>query len=137
MRRPNSLELLLFLSVVATAACGSESTIPTEPTPVSVTETFSGTINRNGAATHIFVAQTAGPVTATLTSVAPDSAVAIGVSLGTWNGSSCHIVLANDNALQGAVVTGSASSIGNLCVRVYDVGKVVDATDYVVTVVHP
>jgi hypothetical protein len=69
--------------------------------------------------------------------VAPDSAIVMGLSLGTWNGAACQIVLANDNATQGTVVTALASSLGSFCVRVYDVGRLVEPTSYELQVVHP
>ena len=58
-------------------------------------------------------------------------------TIGTWNGISCTIILANDNALQGTTVTGTASGVGTLCARVYDVGKVTSPLDYQITVIHP
>jgi hypothetical protein len=102
-----------------------------------VTEVFAGELNRNGAATHPFLAGASGTVTATLDTLAPEDTAAIGLSMGTWNGSACQIVIANDNAAQGALVIGAASTAGNLCVRVYDVGKIPALASYQVTVVHP
>jgi len=123
---------------LASAGCGDDNTptTPTEPTPTTVTETFSGGINRNGAATHNFVVSRSGAMTATLTTLAPDSALVIGLSLGTWNGTTCQIVLANDRATQGSTVTGNGGSAGNFCVRIYDVGNVTSNVDYQVTVAH-
>jgi hypothetical protein len=130
----------IALAFVATACGSDDPTTPTTPTtPVTVTETFSGTVNQNGAATHTFTTQASGTVTATLTALSPDSALVVGLSLGTWNGAVCQIVLANDNATQATVVTGGVSSFGSLCVRVYDVGKITAAqpAGYEITVVHP
>jgi hypothetical protein len=77
-------------------------------------------------------------VTATLTAVGPDNTVVIGLSLGTWNGVVCHIpTLANDQAVQGSTVTGQATSLGSLCVRVYDVGRLTETISYEVQVSHP
>ena len=132
--------VLLPISIVLAAGCNSSNPTlsPTTPTtPTSTTDTFSGTLNPNGAATYPFAVPAAGVVTATLTSITPDSALVIGLSLGTWNGSACQIVLANDKATQGTVVIGSVSGAGNLCVRVYDVGSVVSAESFQVVVVHP
>jgi hypothetical protein len=125
--------------VLALASCGEdEPTTPTAPTPPpTVTETFSGAVNRNGAVTHTFTTQASGTVTATLTALAPNSELIVGMSLGTWNGSVCQIVLANDNAKQASVVTGGVSSLGSLCVRIYDVGNIADPITYEITVVHP
>jgi hypothetical protein len=125
------------------ASCGDDDlTTPTNPTPTPpVTETFSGTVNQNGATTHNFSTQSSGTVTATLSTLAPDSAAVIGLSLGTWNAStsSCQLVITNDRATQGSVVSGGVSSFGSLCVRVYDVGSITAAQPfaYEITVVHP
>jgi len=112
------------------------------PTPIgpSVTQTFTGSLTRNGGDTHQFSSLSRGTITATLTSVNPDSSLAIGVSLGTWNisTSSCQIILANDNATVGTGVTGSVSGVGDLCLRVYDAkGNVTTSQNYSVDVVHP
>ncbi len=88
--------------------------------------------------THAFTTTTTGTVTATLTNMAPDSTLKIGLSMGTWNGATCAIVLANDQAVRTSVVTGTVSTLaGNLCVRIYDVGGISEPTDYEVTVIHP
>lgn len=130
---------LLVVAAVGLAACDNtvddRNNTPTTPTP-DVTETFSGTINQNGAATHAFNVNAGGTVTATLTTLSPEGTIA-GLALGTWNGALCQIVLANDSAVQSNVVTGTVSSIGSLCVRISDTGKLTGATDYTITVVHP
>lgn len=124
--------------MLSAAACSkSTATSPTTTTaPANVIDTFTGTLTRNGATNFQFSVSAAGVVYATLSSVA-DASTVVGLSLGTWNGISCAIVLANDLAAQGTTVTGSVTGIGTLCARVYDVGKVVDPLDYQVTVVHP
>jgi hypothetical protein len=133
-----TIAAIVALSLSA-AAC-SNSTTPTTPTtttPATVTDTFTGTLNRNGASTFGFSVNAAGFVYAALTSIA-DTSVTVGLGLGTLNSAGgCSIVLANDSTVQGTVVTGSVTGIGNLCARVYDVGKVVDPLDYQITVTHP
>lgn len=130
---------VLLTAVLAMSACaaGGTTTTPTTPTtPVTYTDAFNGTLNVNGAASYPFTVSAAGFVYATLTTVS-DTSISMGVSLGTWNGTSCNVVLANDQATQGITVIGSASGIGILCARVYDVGKVVTPVTYMLTVVHP
>jgi hypothetical protein len=129
----------LVLSCVWIAGC--EDTVPTDPTdpdpPPSVTDTFSGTLNRNGAAVFNFSVQGAGLVALTLRKVAPDNTIAVGLDMGTWNGTTCAVVLSNANALENASVIGQAGGAGQLCVRVYDVGKIVDPVEFEISVVHP
>ena len=49
----------------------------------------------------------------------------------------CQVVIANDDALQGAIVTGTVTSPPALCVRIYDIGKVTAPVNYTITVVRP
>jgi hypothetical protein len=139
MRRVLTGVLLLLPLVAASAACDDASTTPTTPTtPTTTTETFSGRITVNGAATHNFYSTSTGTVTATLTQLVPESTAKIGLAMGTWNGSTCAIVLANDQAVRTSIVTGTVSTVGgSLCVRIYDVGAMSEPTDYEITVVHP
>lgn len=128
----------MFVALVGVlAACSDDPTTPTNPTPPpTVTETFSGRVNRNGAVTHNFTTEASGTVTVTLTTLGPDSALIVGMSLGTWNGSTCTLIITKDDATQGTIVTGGVSSLGSLCVRIYDVGNIVDPITYEITVVH-
>jgi hypothetical protein len=132
------LKLLVVAAALGFCGCSNTTpTTPTPPTPASTTETFQGNLNPNGAKTFSFTVQAAGALTATLTTVSPDATLAIGLALGTWNGTACKVELANDSATQGAVVTASASAAGSLCARVYDVGNLTDVVSFEVTVVHP
>ena len=128
--------LVIVPLVLAAAACGDTPTTPTTPTAATVTETFTGTLNINGAITHNFLAATFGTVTSTLTVVTPDTTV-IGMALGTWNGITCQIILAADKSALNTTVTGTVSTAGNLCVRLYDVGTMTEPTSYEVQVIHP
>src|SRR5688572_13442157 len=123
MNRPISV-LALFLTAGLFSGCGDSIETPTTPTdpPVEIAEPFTGTLTINGAFTHAFIVQRAGQATATLTSLSPDSAAVISLSLGTWNGQVCQILLANDAATLNTTVVGTASA-GNFCVRLLDVGR--------------
>src|SRR5689334_23977926 len=109
--------LLLFVS-----ACGGDDSgdTPTTPPPADTTEAFQGVLALNGAFTHSFTVTGATQMTAQLVSLSPDSTLAVGLALGTWNGSICQIVLANDQTRQGDVVVGATNQAGDFCVRIYD-----------------
>ena len=139
-----SISTLLLLAALAMGAAGCSDdtpdtpTTPTPPgTPLTFTETFTGALNTNGASSFPFTAKTGGTVTATLTAVAPDATIPVGIFLGTWTGSACQVVVANDNALKDAVISGTVTSAASLCIRIYDVGKVVSPVNYTITVVRP
>ena len=137
MLRFRTFRALLLLAPLA-AGCGDNSTnTPTAPTPVAVTETFSGTLTPNGGVTHEFVVQQAGTVTARLTALAPDNTVTIGLNLGTWNGAVCAALLPNDKAMLNTTVTGNAQNTGLYCARVYDAaGTLTTSIDYTIDVTH-
>ena len=141
MRRllPGTLLLALATSL---AGCNDSTTSPSQttttvPATATTTETFNGTLTKNGGLTFPFTATAGGTVAVTLSSVA-DSNLQIGLSLGTWTGSACQIVIANDAAAQSAIVTGTVTSAASLCVRVYDPAeKVSTPVDFTVSVAHP
>ena len=135
----STLAPFALLTALVAGGCGSSTSSPTSPTsPTQITEAFNGTLTVNGAATYPFAVQQTGTITATLDALSTDGAV-VGLALGTWNATtlSCAIpTIANDAAVQGTSVIGSAASTANFCVRIYDVGKLTDPTDYVITVTH-
>ena len=130
---------LVLAAVVVLASCGDdEINTPTAPTPpVPITETFSGSVTRNGAVTHSFTTQASGTVTATLTALAADEGTKVGLALGTFNGVACQLVITKDDAVSGTVVTGAVSALGSLCVRIYDTGGLTQTADYEIQVAHP
>jgi hypothetical protein len=142
MHRWLSHALVLAAALGPLSGCGSDDT-PTSPTvpPTAISDVFPlegpGTLTRNGAVTHLVTVGGSGTVTATLSSLTPDSTLVIGLSLGTWNGSACSTVIASDRATQGTIITGAATAAGFLCVRVYDsLANVTDPVNYQVTVTH-
>jgi len=132
---------LFAILLLAGLAAGCEDDAPTTPTPpaVSVTETFTGQVAQSGSATHNFSTSTSGAVSATLKAVGADNTLVVSFSLGTWTGSACNIVLANDAATGGAVLTGTMTGAGTLCARIGDVGNIPAGTPvpYTIEVTHP
>ena len=107
----------------------------TTPT-TTVTETFSGSVVAKGAVTYPFAVTAAGTVTAAYSAITPNTTQVLGLALGTWNGSSCGVIIANDAATTNVTVAGATTAAGNLCVRVYDVGKVVETQTFTLLVTH-
>ena len=131
--------VLTLVAALAGAGCDSGDTIPNTPTPnpETITETYSGSIGLNAAINYTFAAKAAGTITARLARVMPDNTVALGLALGTWNGVSCAVVIANDNAREGGTVVGNVTGPGQLCVRIYDVGILTAPATFEVVVIHP
>ena len=126
----------LIFACAAASGCGDDPP-PTTPveTPVQITETFQGTLNLNGAATHLFGTEAPGQATATLTSLSPNSAAIVSFIFGTWNGQYCQVILVKDDATQAQNLIGNASR-GSFCVRIADIGRLTAPTDYLITVSH-
>jgi hypothetical protein len=140
--------LALAASTAFAAACGgsnSTSTV-TAPTGTLTTDTFNGTLNPpvNGqlqANVHTFtVTTTGGNITITLVSAGPPSTIQLGLGLGNPSASgTCSIISgfttqtsAGSTSQLGA--TGAPS--GAYCVVVADVGNVLQAVNYTITVAH-
>ena len=140
MRRVTFLPLtLMAVLTLASIACDSGENTPTTPTTPgpTITETFAGTVTQNGAATFTFNTSVSGIVTATLKTIAPVTTAQVGLALGTWNGVTCKVELANDRITAGLAVTGQVNAAGSLCVRIYDVGQLTETSTFEVVVVHP
>ncbi len=131
------LALALVTSVAACDDPGPTAPIPEVPVVETVTSTYTGILSRNGAITFPFRVESAGTATASLTEVGPDNTIALGLTMGTWNGLQCAAVISNDNALENATITGSAGSAGSLCLRVHDVGRLSTPITFTIRIVHP
>jgi len=141
MRLSRLLALVVIVAAMtALAGCGDDSS-PTSPSGPTATQTFQGTLATNGAATHTFVSNTSGTVTATLNTLTTESgalAPAVGISLGTFALNSCAAAVSNDLAFSGTVITGSVAGAVSLCVRVYDAaGRIAEPVSYSITVAYP
>ena len=131
--------LVLSIAAVGAGCSGDIANFPTTPDPVIVTETFTGSINVNGAATHNVFTGATGAVTATLTSLGENAPSKVGFSMGTLSTlATCTTVLSNDNAVVNTQLGGTVSNLsGTLCVRIYDVGALTQSVSYTLTVTHP
>jgi hypothetical protein len=122
---------------VAVGCSGLSPDAPTVPDEVPTTfVNFTGTLGVNGAFSHPFTVSQPGTMAAALADVTPDGVI-VGLSLGTWNGSTCIAVFSSDLAAEGLRIIGAASAAGNFCVRIHDTGHVVVPTKYTIQLEHP
>ena len=138
--------LFVALAALTTTACSdntlSQLAAASTTTPTTQTDTFVGTLSKNGAFTHIFTISTLGAVTVSVVSLSPSSTQLVGLSLGVWNGSACSTSpqtggSANDTATTGSSITLNATAAGNLCARLYDVGYITTPVLYTMQITHP
>ena len=130
------LTAFVFVFVCSAAAgCGDDPVTAPVETPEQFTETFTGTVGILGASTQVFTTTRAGQAQVQIGSLSPDGAAIISLIFGTWNGQACQLVLVNDNATTGTALLGNAS-VGSFCVRLSDIGKLTQPTDYSIKVTH-
>ena len=129
---------LWVLLVCCGLLAGCSGDAGTGPSPVLVTDRFSGTLAPSGTSRHLFtVASPGGDVDVTLVSVGPPATISIGVGIGTPNGEACDVAIGvTTPAGPSPQVLGSAGP-GTYCVVVADVGNLISEVSYSLTVTHP
>lgn len=140
------------LLLAAVAGCNNNTQTPTSATTGTgtttttvVVETYTGVLNRFGGVTHTFVTNSFGSVQLILLSLDRQYEPAegaenptIGISIGTWNGTACSAVVAQDRAAASASILGTANAAGMFCLRAYDAnGSLGGPTAYTIQVTHP
>jgi hypothetical protein len=135
-RRSVVLLSLAMVCPLAAVACGASPDATAAPTPTPITENFSGAIDKNGARDFTFTVTAPGTITASLANLSPVVTLAVGISIGTWDGTVCSASLSNDNARVSDQLTGNTSVTGAYCIRVYDVGNITATEQVAVTVMH-
>lgn len=140
-RTPARAAVAVLMALAAGACTGSNNTASTTaPTPVVLSNEFTGTLTLNGAASYPFNVLTSGTVTGTIASLSPDLTQVVGFGIGVWDGLSCQAApgVWNDRASQNTIVVGQVNAAGSLCVRIYDSqGTMPQPEAYDITVTHP
>ena len=122
LRAPLLRMLLLVVPLaLAVSGCGDSTDPITIPTPIEVTESFSGTVAQGGVSYHVVLARV-GTVTLTMKAIGPDSSATVGMSVGVLNSIACTAVMDNPTARVGSELVGSATGATTLCVKLYDAG---------------
>jgi hypothetical protein len=132
---------IFAILLVAFGVAGCDDDITTTPTTPSapVTETFTGQVGQSGSSMHNFSTSASGAIVATLKAIGTDNTLVVSFALGTWTGSACSLVLENPAATGGAILTGTMTGAGTLCVRVGDQGNIPanQPASYTIEVTHP
>ena len=138
--------MLLLAATFVSAGCDDDNTTIIPPTPPpQVNEEFSGTLTPNSVRIHEVRVSNAGAVTAVLTDITepdpdpdPDNPVVVGLDIGPRVGPIWQVVVSRVNMTEGQANTATATTAGNICIRIYDVSPsgLPGAVDYVITVRH-
>ncbi len=131
--------LLLAAPLVLLAGCGSSDdnvTAPTPLAPANVTEEFSGSVDVERSAVHPFPVPSRSTITVTLVTVGPLSTLAVGLGVGTWDGTNCTLVAADNNAREASALSGTVEP-ANYCAAIFDSGNLTQTITYTVRVQRP
>src|SRR5215831_16568508 len=101
-----------YTVIGATLALAACNTLDTVDAPIT-TETFSGTIIASGGAIYPFTVSQSGTVTVTLTALAPQASITMGVGVGTPSLGSCQLFSAIENAQVGGQTLSGTADPGN------------------------
>lgn len=129
--------LAVFALAGLLAAYGGSGTTTPTGTPTSVTDTFSGTLAPGGSISFPFTITTSGTITATLTTLTPQTTITVGFGLGQPSSGTCALMSGaySETSKVGQVLSGTIGT-GSYCVVIYDIGNVQGSDDFVITVAH-
>lgn len=131
--------LVIAAPLFLLAGCGSADDNPVAPSPLapaSVTQEFSGEVEVQSSRVHPFPVSSRSTIAVTLVTVGPLDTLAVGLGVGTWDGTACTLVAADNNARQAAVLSGTVEP-GNYCAAVFDNGNLTGTITYTVRVQRP
>ena len=136
IRRLRGTLSLVALTALAGAACETTTSPPITDPPPRTEFTVTGSLGINGANTHQFTTTIPGEISVRLQALSPVETATIGMGLGFWTGTSCNVLIADDEAIENELLIGTGTAAGVFCVRVYDVGKLAAPTDYTLALMH-
>ncbi len=135
--RWRAVAIAVALAALAGACGGSSDTITATPTAApTTTDVFTGTVQAGGVAFHNFTIVQQGTLTATLTSLSPQTTITVGFGVGQPSGTTCPLLSSIETAKVSSVLSGTIAA-GAYCVAIYDIGNVQGSDDYTITVNHP
>ena len=138
MKRLPALTLVTLLLLLG-AACNDDN--KPEPVP-TVTETFDGDLALGESSCHFFDVTQPGPVTMSITALAPLETLTLGLGIGLPDDTAetgCGLTVTDTSVRKDESFLASVSLVGQHCVCIFDVGNIfVDQTvTYTLDVDHP
>jgi hypothetical protein len=115
---------------------GCAGTDTTDLTGPSTTDTFTGTLAASGSATFGVTVKTNGELDLSLTTLAPQTTITVGLGIGTPQAGQCALITAAENSKVGTILPAEVAP-GNYCVIIYDVGNVQGLDSFTLSVLHP
>jgi hypothetical protein len=141
MKQPTGGAVSRGLAALALASalvsCGG-NTATSATAPTLTTEQFNGSLVPGGSVTFPFTAVSTGAVSATLTTLTPQTTITVGFGIGQPSGGACLLISGAYSETEKAGVSLSDTiSPGSYCVELYDIGNVSSTDSFTITVTHP
>jgi hypothetical protein len=111
----------------------------TAPTTTNApkTDVFISALSVHGSSSKSFSATQAGTVTITLDNTSPASAIGLGLGLFRADGGGCSLSRSVNTAAGATAQISTAVDPGTYCVKVFDIGTLIDPINFSITIVHP
>jgi hypothetical protein len=129
--RVSYLGAAAILATLMAAGCGN----PAASTPPT-TDTYSGVVAAGGFDGRLFDVKNDGEVDITITALAPQSTIIMGLGIGQPSNDGLCTLFGNiNNGVGGVLLT--AVPKGTYCYLIYDLGNVTGSINYTLTITHP
>jgi hypothetical protein len=133
---------VVFLFLVAASVPGCSNNSTTSPTlSGTVTETFVGTLDVNGASFYSFTVSTSGTTSVTLASITtgvpgPAANLPVNVGIGVPAGTGCPVTTSLD--ISPALIAQVTSTLtpGIYCVNIADIGNLASSVNFAIRITH-
>ncbi len=129
----------IILACAASGACGDTTETPTSPSSATTEATqftMSTGFTASGSASRSFTNTAAGGVSLTLTAVTPGVPLGIGVGIPRANGAGCDLSDYVVTTAGGSPQLSITAEKGTFCIKVFDVGSVVETVTFTLQVTH-
>ena len=147
MKKHSLLATLIFLLLLGIGCNNNDGpstpTAPEEPEPIpTTTDTFMGALGLGGSSCHFFDVAQVGPVTMSITALAPLETLTLGLGLGLPDDTAetgCALIVTDTSVRKDESFLASVTGAGGHCVCVFDVGNIFadQNVTYTLDVEHP
>lgn len=120
-------------SAVTVRVVVTVGTPASNPTTTATTATFQSMVGPQGFAVHQFNLATSGTLTLSMTS-AGDGTPVIGLAAGVWDGLACRLTTSLQTAASADPQITAAVDAGSYCLRVADLGTLINQIGFSITI---
>lgn len=133
--------VVVLAAIVWLAGCTTYFETPTSSTDTTTAtpdlSTFTSRVTPGGFASRSFTTTAAGTIQATLTGLTPPVPIGLGIGIPQSDGGGCNVTTSVETMPANAPQLSVTADAGTYCVKVFDMGHIVEAVSFTVNVTHP